>query len=96
MKLLRPTHPYMPVGAGFFYLVAIMDWASPGGAGVAPVEHDGCVLLFGGAGGGAGAFGQAGDLQHRQSEDNRQFPGGLTLIPIGRLVGWRREAPGAA
>jgi hypothetical protein len=31
-----------------------------------------------------------------QSEDNRQFPGGLTQIPIGRLVGWRREAPGAA
>jgi hypothetical protein len=23
-----------------------------------------------------------------QSEDNRQFPGGLTLTPIGRLVGW--------
>ena len=33
---------------------------------------------------------------HRQSEDNRQFPGGLTEIPIDRLVGWRREAPGAA
>ena len=31
-----------------------------------------------------------------QSEDNRQFPGGLTQIPIDRLVGWRREAPGAA
>ena len=35
-------------------------------------------------------------LPFRQSEDNRQFPGGLTLTPIGRLVGWRREAPGAA
>ena len=34
-------------------------------------------------------------VQHRQSEDNRQFPGGLTLTPIDRLVGWRREAPGA-
>jgi putative transposase len=32
----------------------------------------------------------------RQSEDNGQFPGGLTQIPIDRLVGWRREAPGAA
>ena len=31
-----------------------------------------------------------------QSEDNGQFPGGLTQIPIDRLVGWRREAPGAA
>src|SRR5271170_6645190 len=25
----------------------------------------------------------------RQSEDNCQFPGGLTQIPIDRLVGWR-------
>jgi NADH dehydrogenase FAD-containing subunit len=30
-----------------------------------------------------------------QSEDKRQFPGGLTQTPIGRLVGWRRKAPGA-
>ena len=37
-------------------------------------------------------------LTHKteQSEDKRQFPGGLTQTPIGRLVGWRREAPGAA
>ena len=28
MKPPRPTHPYVPLGAGFFYLVAIMDWAS--------------------------------------------------------------------
>ena len=28
MKLLRPTHPYIPIGVGFFYLVAIIDWAS--------------------------------------------------------------------
>ena len=27
-QFLRPTHPYVPIGAGFFYLVAIMDWAS--------------------------------------------------------------------
>ena len=25
-----------------------------------------------------------------------QFPGGLTLTAMDRLVGWRREAPGAA
>ena len=31
----------------------------------------------------------------RQSEDSRQFLGGLTLTAIDRLVGWRREAPGA-
>ena len=28
VKLLRPTHPYVPIGRGFLYLVAIMDWAS--------------------------------------------------------------------
>ena len=25
---LRPTHPYIPIGRRFLYLVAIMDWAS--------------------------------------------------------------------
>ena len=28
VKLLRPTHPYIPIGRGFLYLVAIIDWAS--------------------------------------------------------------------
>ncbi len=28
MKLLRPTHPYIPIGRSFLYLVAIIDWAS--------------------------------------------------------------------
>ena len=28
MKLLRPTHPYIPIGHGFVYLVAVIDWAS--------------------------------------------------------------------
>src|SRR6266436_2139817 len=28
VKSLRPTHPYVPIGRGFLYLVAIMDWAS--------------------------------------------------------------------
>ena len=28
MKFLRPTHPYLPIGRGFLYLVAVMDWAS--------------------------------------------------------------------
>ena len=27
-KLLRPTHPYIPMARGFLYLVAIIDWAS--------------------------------------------------------------------
>ena len=28
MKLLRPTHPYIPISRGFLYLVAVIDWAS--------------------------------------------------------------------
>jgi hypothetical protein len=28
VKFLRPTHPYIPIGRGFLYLVAIMDWCS--------------------------------------------------------------------
>ena len=28
MKLLRPTHPYIPIGRGFLYLIAVIDWAS--------------------------------------------------------------------
>ena len=27
-KLLRPTHPYIPMASGFLYLVAVIDWAS--------------------------------------------------------------------
>ena len=26
MKLLRPTHPYIPMARGFVYLVAVVDW----------------------------------------------------------------------
>ena len=28
VELPRPTHPYIPIGRGFLYLVAIIDWAS--------------------------------------------------------------------
>jgi putative transposase len=28
VKPLRPTHPYIPIGRGFLYLVAVIDWAS--------------------------------------------------------------------
>ena len=28
VKLLRPTHPYIPMACGFLYLVAIINWAS--------------------------------------------------------------------
>ena len=28
VKLLRPTHPYIPMARGFVYLVAVVDWFS--------------------------------------------------------------------
>src|SRR3954470_18179968 len=28
VQSLWPTHPYIPIGRGFLYLVAVMDWAS--------------------------------------------------------------------
>jgi putative transposase len=28
VKLLRPTHPYIPIGRGFLFLVAVTDWMS--------------------------------------------------------------------
>jgi hypothetical protein len=30
---------YFPMACGFLYLVAIIDWASRGGSGLAAVEH---------------------------------------------------------
>ena len=27
-ETLRPTHPYIPIGRGFLYLVAVLNWAS--------------------------------------------------------------------
>ena len=56
---------YIPIGRGFLYLVAIIDWASRAVAWVAAVEHDGRIVLSGGARGGAGEVRQAGDFQHR-------------------------------
>ena len=68
---------YIPFGRGFLYLVAVIDWASR------------AVLSWrlSNTMDARSAWRrwrrrwprwQAGDLQHRQSEDNRQFPGGLT------------------
>ena len=50
---------------GFLYLVAVMDWATRKVLSWrAGVEHHGQGILFGGAGGGAGAVLAPGDLQH--------------------------------
>ena len=54
---------YVPVTQGFFYLVAVMDWATPARARLAAVEHDGLVVLRPGAGRRAGLEG-SGDPQY--------------------------------
>ena len=94
---------YSPIGRGFLYRVAIIDWASR--AVLAwrlsnTIDVSFCLAVLEEA---LAKFGRPEifntDSQRNgqfQSEDNGQFPGGLTQIPIDRLVGWRREAPGAA
>src|SRR5947199_10295489 len=71
-KALRPTHPYIPIGRGFLYLVAIMDWASR--AVLAwrlsnTMDVSFCVAALEEA---LGAFRQAGDLQHRPGQPVHQ------------------------
>jgi hypothetical protein len=51
-KLLGPTYPYIPIGPGFLYLVAGIDWASRAVL-PATVEHDRRFVLRGRAGGGS-------------------------------------------
>jgi hypothetical protein len=92
---------YIPMRRGFLYLVAIMDWMSRKVlawrvSNTMDVEFclealDEALVLPGSAGRGSGAVRETRNLQHRQSEHKRQFPGGLTLTPIDRLVGWRRK-----
>ena len=79
---------YIPVSAGFLYLVAVMDWASRHVLVVAAVEHDGERLLRGGAGGGAGD-GHARHLQHGprgSSSRARRSPTGS--VRRGRRARW--------
>ena len=56
---------YVPVAQGFFYLVAVMDWATRPCAVLAAVEHDGRVVLRRSAGPRAGLEG-SGDPEYRQ------------------------------
>ena len=60
LTIERPNHvwaadiTYIPIGRGFLYLVADHRLGAPRGACVAAVEHDGRVVLRGGARGGSG------------------------------------------
>ena len=58
MKLLRPTHPYVPMARGFLYLVAIIDWASRRFSAWRLSNTNDASILRGGAGGGAARFGK--------------------------------------
>ena len=71
LKIVETNHvwaadvTYIPMACGFLYLVAIIDWASRAGSGMAAVEHQRCEILRGGAGGGAASFRKAADFQYR-------------------------------
>ena len=62
---------YIPMGRGFLYLVAIMDWHSRVRAGLAAVQHPGGRLLCCGSGRGL-EQGSATDLQHRPGQPVHQ------------------------
>jgi len=62
------------------------------GPGVARVDHAGSGFLHRSSERGACASRCARDLQHGQSYDQCQFPGGLTLTPIDHPLGWCRKA----
>ena len=93
---------YIPIGRGFLYLVAIIDWASPRGACVAAVEHDGRFVLPGGARGGSGAqFGKPEIFNTDQGSQftSAAFTGALAeagvAIEVG-AVGRQKQHPGAS
>src|SRR5690242_9499727 len=64
---------YIPIGRGFLYLVAIMDWASRAVlswrlSNTMEASFCGGVVLRGGARGSAGALRHAGNLQHQPGQ----------------------------
>jgi hypothetical protein len=83
---------YIPMAKGFLYLVAIMDLVSRAVLAWRLSKHARRGVLRRGPRGSAFSARPTRDLQHRQSMDQRQFPGGLTPTPIDCLVGWRRKA----
>jgi putative transposase len=63
---------YIPMARGWVYLVAVLDWAQPPGAGAPGVDHDGGGLLRRGLARGRGALGSATDRQHRPGQPVQQ------------------------
>jgi putative transposase len=63
---------YIPIGRGFLYLVAIMDWASRAVLAWRLSEHHGRLVLRLGVGGGAGPVRPARDLQYRSRQPVHQ------------------------
>src|SRR5271163_3892354 len=67
LKIVETNHvwaadvTYIPMACGFLYLVAIINWASRGGSGMAAVEHQRCEFLRGGA----ASVRKAADFQYR-------------------------------
>jgi hypothetical protein len=62
---------YIPIGKGFLYLVAIIDWhrlGEPGRIVLAAFEYSRRFVLRRGAREGVGAPGRAGNLQHRPGQ----------------------------
>ena len=94
---------YVPIGRGFLYLVAVIDWASRAVLALmvsvsnqASLEHDGCIVLRLGTRGGVGALRQAGDLQHRPGQPVHQRRLHRRARRRGRphLDGWARPVDG--
>ena len=88
---------YIPIGRGFLYLVAVMDWASRAVlAWRLSNTMDGYLVLSRRAAGGTGALRAAGDLQHRPGQPVYQC--GLYRRAHGRershLDEWSRPLDG--
>ena len=90
----RRTSPTSRSGAGSCIWPGAHGLGEPGGAGVAAVQHDRCVVLRIGAGGSAGALRQAGDLQHRPGQTvhrprvhRRAHPIGIRICMDGKAAG---------
>ena len=83
----------LPIGQGFLYLVAIMDWASQGGAGMATVEYDGCVVLHRGAL--EEALARFGRPEIFNSDQGSQFTS-LSSRPCSKVPAFKSPWTGAA